>query len=230
MTTTPTARAEAAGRTAGAAAYQSRQPKAPAQCATCMRLVAENDGDALAILQAWNAGYQAEIREAADAAVASLVQQPSRAHYPGSEPTVVTVTVTAETDITARPEADFWGDAEVIHSYSREEAIADGVLVDAQLGDFADVTRQHHGPTPVAMTAALFALIEKAVAHPRHCNDFAGVWHDICWMSRGALRNAPAGERRRFRVIITGTGRRKYHDLVAVWDGEAVTYMLPNED
>jgi len=43
-------------------------------------------------------------------------------------------------------------------------------------------------------------------------------------------RFLPPDERRRARVIITGTGRRKIHELDAVFDGEAVTVLLPEQD
>ncbi len=117
-----------------------------------------------------------------------------------------------------------------ISVYTAEDAVADGVLVDAQQGEFAEVTRQHHGDTPVYMTRHLFCLIERAVEHPRACNDWKGVWHDVCFMSSFVLQGANAGDRRRFRVIITGCGRKRNHILVAVWNGQSVTYMFNDED
>lgn len=121
---------------------------------------------------------------------------------------------------------------EPIHVYTREQAVEDGVLVDAHLGDLADVTRQHVGGNPCYISAGLWALIEQAVAHPRWCNDYRGVWHDILWMSTGARRYVArqGGGRAGFEVIITGTGRRRLHMLSVAWDGDALTYMLPSED
>ncbi len=132
--------------------------------------------------------------------------------------------------------ADFWG--EPIHVYTRAQAIADGVLVDAQVGDLRDVTRQHFGNDPVAMTAALHALIERAVNNPRYWNDWRGVWHDICFMSKVApgrrrLRTLDS-ETMWFKVIIVGTGRTRYHTLKRVMvgtpTGVEVTFMLADED
>lgn len=121
---------------------------------------------------------------------------------------------------------------EPIHVYTREQAIEDGVLVDARIGDLAEVTAQHvPGGAPVVMTAGLFGLIEKAVGHPRACNDWRGVWHDVLWMSRPALRRAVADMNTAgFRVIITGTGRRRLHTLTVTFDGAALTYALLGED
>lgn len=80
------------------------------------------------------------------------------------------------------------------------------------------------------MTTEGFALIEQAVLHPKHGNDWAGVWHDILWMLAVQRRPLSPGQRRRARVIITGTGRRKIHLLNAAFDGEAVTILLPDQD
>jgi len=133
-----------------------------------------------------------------------------------------------ETIVSAEEMSEIFG--EPISCYTREEAIEDGVLVDAQVGDFQEVTRQHLGDCPCVMTPEVFALIEQAVLHPKHGNDWAGVWHDILWMLAVQRRPLPLGKRRRARVIITGTGRRKIHQLDAVFDGEAVTVLLPGED
>jgi hypothetical protein len=126
--------------------------------------------------------------------------------------------------------------APIISSYSRAQAIEDGMLVDAQQGDLAEVSRQHVGSTSVAMTAGVFALIEKAVKHPRQMNDWRGVWHDVLWMSQVARRvsaqrgGSPVG----FKVIITGTGRVRNHVLFASYGpgdaGEPVVTIMLAED
>lgn len=124
-----------------------------------------------------------------------------------------------------------FGDA--IYSYTRKQAIDDGVLIDASSGDFAEVSRQHYR-YPVAMTAAVFGLIERAVSNRKYCNDFLGIWHDILWMSKcGKVRQWQTGCE--FRVIVTGVGRKRYHNLKIECgpgdDGEPVlTVMLADED
>ena len=129
---------------------------------------------------------------------------------------------------------DFWSDADVIYTYTRAQAIEDGMLVDGIIGDLAEVTQQHY-KYPVAMTAAVFALMEKAVNHPKHCNDYLGVWHDILWMSRKYITHRIDPTCHLFEVIITGTGRKKIHTLkVMCGPGDnaepVVTIMLPEED
>lgn len=123
-----------------------------------------------------------------------------------------------------------FADAEIIHAYTREQAIEDGVLFDAYQGEFEEVTRQLFRGTPVCIAAGLKALIERAVASPLHCNDLKGVWWDIANMSTFRLRKGlAAGETLSYQVIITGTGRRRKHTICVSWDGEALTYCLPEE-
>lgn len=126
---------------------------------------------------------------------------------------------------------DFFGPP--IHTYTREDALADGVLVDARIGDFEEVTHQHHpNAVPVVMTAALYQLIARAAANPRAHNDLRGVWHDVLTVARVTLRgrSLPLGTRHEFQVVITGVGRRRYHQLAVTWDGEGLTFLLGNED
>ena len=129
---------------------------------------------------------------------------------------------------------DLWTGADVVYSYTRAQAIEDGVLIDANIGDLAEVTRQHYR-CPVAMTASVFAMIEKAVNHPKHCNDWRGVWHDILLMSRRNIIRRFDATCHLFQVTITGTGRRKLHTLKAMCHpGDnaepVITIMLPEED
>ena len=128
----------------------------------------------------------------------------------------------------------FWTDADVIFTYTRAQAIEDGVLVDANIGDLAEVTRENY-KWPVAMTASVFAMMEKAVNHPKWCNDYKGVWHDICWMSKMNITRRFDESSHLFKVIITGLGRKRIHELKIVCgpgdDAEpVVTVMLPEED
>ena len=129
---------------------------------------------------------------------------------------------------------DLWTDADVVYAYTRAQAIEDGVLIDATTGDLAEITRTHY-KYPVAMTADVFTMIEQAVNHPKHCNDWRGVWHDICWMSRKNITHRYDATSHLFQVTITGLGRRKLHTLKIVCgpgdDAEPVlTVMMPTED
>ena len=126
---------------------------------------------------------------------------------------------------------DVFGD--VIYSYSRKQAIEDGVLVDLGQDKMLEVCRQHY-KYPIACTAAVFGIMERAVTNKKHCNDFAGVLHDMLWMSRVYKREIDPTTVA-FRVKITGTGRKSVYDFKMVCgpgdDAEPVmTIMTPDED
>ena len=105
---------------------------------------------------------------------------------------------------------DPFADEQVIFVYSRKDALRDGIQVNANIGDFSEVTRQHY-KIPVYMTGGVFDLIDTAVKNPRYANDFKGVWHDILTMSRVGMRKADSVHY--FRVIIRGAGRVQYHAM-----------------
>ncbi len=126
---------------------------------------------------------------------------------------------------------EIFGD--VIFSYSRAQAIEDGVLVDLGQDKMLEVCRQHY-KYPIACTAAVFGIMERAVANKKHCNDFAGVLHDMLWMSKVYKRQVDPTTVM-FRVKITGAGRKSVYDFKMVCgpgdDAEPVmTIMLPDED
>lgn len=149
--------------------------------------------------------------------------------------------------------ADVFGP--IVHSYTRREAVADGYLVDvwAAAGDGAsgetvrDVIRQHFGrlagPGFVCVTAAAWAMIERAVSSPKHCNDLAGVVHDLLYMSRRAVYvSARDGGPVAFRWILTGAGGRSSvprhwtvaagseNNLPGAGSTASLTFLLPGED
>ena len=122
---------------------------------------------------------------------------------------------------------------QIIHTYTRTEAIADGVLVDLMQGDMLSVCRQHF-KHPVACTSAVFAIMQKAVENPLYCNDYAGILHDMLFMSKAMGRKLDASTVL-FKVIIAGAGRSPYHTFkLYVGPGDnaepAITILLPNED
>lgn len=121
----------------------------------------------------------------------------------------------------------------VIYTYTRKQAIADGYQIKLE-GAHAEIARQAGWKYPVYLTSGVWELIEQAVASERHCNDFNGVLWDIVWMARSGKDISQ--DTRVFQVIITGTGRQKYHQLylqvgpVDIDDPEpAITIMLSED-
>lgn len=120
----------------------------------------------------------------------------------------------------------------VIYSYTRAQAIEDGVLVD--LSELApDVCRQHY-KYHIACTAAVWAIIDQAVNNKRCMNDLKGVIHDMLWMSRVYKKNLSPSDIL-FQVKIVGAGRKSLFEFKMTCsggdDGEPVlTILMPNED
>jgi hypothetical protein len=123
---------------------------------------------------------------------------------------------------------------QVIHSYTRQEAIEDGEQILAS-GELANIARSIGYKYPVYMTRGVFELVEKAVNNQKHCNDWNGVFNDLMTMSRHCAR-AISPSCNQFVCIITGTGRVKTHTFylevgaMDINDPEPVmTLMLPND-
>ena len=122
-------------------------------------------------------------------------------------------------------------DEEPIYSYTRLQALQDGVLVD--LNQYIPVMQSGYR-YPIACTAAVFAIIDRAVKSKKFHNDYSGVVWDILWMSRTSpLKKWESG--RLFQVIINGAGKKTIYNLkLEVSGGDdglpVLTIMLPNED
>jgi len=121
----------------------------------------------------------------------------------------------------------------VISSYTRKQAIEDGVLVDLRQDAMASVCMQHY-KYPIACTASVFSIMEAAVNNKRHCQDYAGILHDMLYMSR-VMKRKLSPDTVLFRVKIVGAGRQSLYEFKMVCgpgdDAEPVlTIMLPTED
>jgi hypothetical protein len=129
-------------------------------------------------------------------------------------------------------------DAEIIHSYTRAQAIEDGVLVAVPEA----VVREAGFGCPVALTAAAWAdcvtwTAEDAKGKPRYLQDEAGRLWDVLWMTRFAVGHCREirATVRLHRIPRPGCGSRREVTLVAATgpgdDGEQViTIMQPGED
>lgn len=124
---------------------------------------------------------------------------------------------------------DFWADADVLSTYTRAQAVEDGVLVALP----ADLPATRLYKYPVACTAAVWAIIDKAVKNPRCFNSLDGVVYDILFMST-ARRKMLDPTTALFQVIIAGAGRQRNFTFKMVCgpadDGSpCMTLMLPDE-
>ncbi len=123
--------------------------------------------------------------------------------------------------------------APVTFRYTRRMALADGVLVDATQGEFAAVSREHFPDHHLALTSAVFALVNVAL-EAAEGSDCASVWHDILWMSRVCpVQLLPGGHT--FKVGIRSGQLLRWHELKILFHGgdhgePCATVMLPDED
>lgn len=109
-------------------------------------------------------------------------------------------------------------DLEVISTYTREQAIEDGVLVD--LTEWASAEKGFLGgfTCPVAVTAALWGAIEAIPASLKGIADVRGRAHDVLWMASLAVRamQKRGVEDACYKVILPRTGTRKRNTILRI--------------
>lgn len=122
----------------------------------------------------------------------------------------------------------------VIHSYTRAEALEDGVLVDVT--EWAGPKGMMGGfSCPVALTSAVWSAIESIPKRLEGIADVRGRAHDVLWMAACAVRRARSSSQARFRVILPRQGERTRNVdlLVAIGPGDAgepvVTIGFPSD-
>jgi hypothetical protein len=123
-------------------------------------------------------------------------------------------------------------DADLIHRYTRAQAIEDGVLIDVSA-----TAREAGFKYPVALTAAAWA---RCVAVPPGvaCQDEAGRLWDVLTLLRYAIRGSNGGAEVRFGVHVRNDNREGTPPLVALkalcGPGDqaepVITVMMPAED
>jgi hypothetical protein len=123
-------------------------------------------------------------------------------------------------------------EAEVIHRYSRADALRDGVLIDVSA-----TAREAGIVWPVALTSAVW---ERCVSVPPgvECQDEAGRLWDVLWLLVCAIRRSCGGAEVGFGVHVRNDNSERTPPLVRLKalfgpgdHGEpVVTVMLPEED
>lgn len=114
----------------------------------------------------------------------------------------------------------------IIYSYSRAQAIADGVLVDlTKRSESIRRTWRHH----MACTDAVWAIVEWAAKMPGH--DAEGILHDVSMMAFLAARvGGAASDTVRFKVSVAGeTHALKLHVGRGDTPEPVLTLMLSHE-
>ena len=124
--------------------------------------------------------------------------------------------------------ASLFSAADVIHVYTRAQAIEDGVLVDV-----TEIAKEAGFVWPVAVTAGVWALINSIPPRFEGIQDVEGRLWDVIWSaSRVAKRG---GGTETLYDLILHNGRKTYATLKLVsgpgdeWE-PVITIMLPDED
>lgn len=127
---------------------------------------------------------------------------------------------------------EFFNDNDLIHAYTRAQALADGVLIDV-----SELARQAGLCYPTAVTAALMSDIRAIPPRLQGINDVHGRIWDVVWMARMAIARLPQGSALTTltydMILPIGTSRLYQVKLVVGPgdDGESVfTLMQPDED
>ena len=118
----------------------------------------------------------------------------------------------------------------LIYAYTRAQALEDGVLVDV-----SELAREAGFVWPVALTAAVWALVEDIPRRYRAWQTVEGRLYDVLWMAYCAIRSAEHSSTELRYTLLLDHGRRRYLTLKLVTGpgdhGEpVVTIMLPDED
>ena len=126
--------------------------------------------------------------------------------------------------------ADFWG--EPVHTYTRADALADGVLVDA-----TETAREAGFRIPVALTQGVWADVNDLSGWHVSCGQSSeGRLWDLLFMAAHAARKPENRDRSEFvysLVMPAGTGnnyRAKCHIGPGDKGEPVVTILRPDED
>lgn len=121
----------------------------------------------------------------------------------------------------------FWG--EPIHTYTRSEALADGVLVDV-----TETAREASFAVPVALTANVWADVRDIPGSKRGIQDPDGRLWDLLYLGRLAARHALEHSEILYSLHMDLGRKRLYLAKLHVGPGDAgepvVTIMRPDED
>lgn len=123
---------------------------------------------------------------------------------------------------------------EIIHTYSRADAIRDGVLIDV-----TSTAAELGYRVPVALTSAVYEdCVRWDEADPRPQNEAGRLW-DVLWMAINEARRQPGASRVLFEVLRIDRagygntpGRVRLAMEIGAGDtaGPVITIMQPDED
>lgn len=125
---------------------------------------------------------------------------------------------------------DFWADAEVISTYTRAQAIEDGVLIDV-----SELAREAGLKWPMAITASVWATVNDIPLKLQGIQDVNGRLWDVVWMARWAAGQGGEKIHYMLRMDRNENGRRVKNLRLKMVSGPGddwepvITIMLPEE-
>lgn len=124
--------------------------------------------------------------------------------------------------------ADPYDGWELIHTYTRSQALADGVLEDV-----SELAREAGFKIPVAITEGLRAAIDDIPLGQQHQDPMGRLW-DVLTVAGWSARKNPDETIIVYRLIMHN-GRRKWFEVKMQvgggdWGEPVITLMLPGED
>lgn len=127
--------------------------------------------------------------------------------------------------------------ADLVYAYTREQAIADGVLVDLRQNGLEKVVRDAGFKVPIAMTAEAFHMYVEPTTHAKAAGcDINGRLWDVLIMLRHAIHRNKNTDVLCFDFLcVTDKPKAQKCTLKAVMGpddtgGPCLTIMLPNQD
>ena len=122
--------------------------------------------------------------------------------------------------------------ADIISTYTRADIIADGYMIDIT-ANYPEEARLFK--YPVAISLAIWAIVDKAANNPTAGNTHAGIIWDILYMSIHGIVKKYSEAEHLYNVIITGAGQQTEYTFKAICgandDGSpCITILLPEED
>ncbi len=122
---------------------------------------------------------------------------------------------------------DVWSETDIIHTYTRAQALEDGALIDV-----SETAREVGFRVSVAVSAALWADIEAIPPSKRGIQDAAGRLWDVLWMARLAARQG--GSETAYRLTMHVGRASTYRVKMGSGPGDqgehVITLLKPDED
>ena len=108
--------------------------------------------------------------------------------------------------------ADLWEESDLISTYTRAQALADGVLV-----DITPWAREAGFTIPVAVTAAVWAILEPSVALRQLGQSVTGRAWDLLMILRSTVRRAGKTDRVHFAPLFVLDPQQLTPQPVPLW-------------